>query len=142
MCPKNILTDGLIHPGCAGRHPRPHIGNTNQFKKPLHRSVFTERPVQHREDDIQRARVLDRQGQRTFGRVMLIFYQRVTGGCIQQLPVYIVAGQPFAGFGNANRHDLVFLAIDGIHYPSGGRETDLVLATLSPKNNAYPWFTF
>ena len=50
---KQRLHRGLVHAGGRGEHAGAHVGHGGQFQQALHRAVFAERSVQHREHDVE-----------------------------------------------------------------------------------------
>ena len=47
-----VLEEHLVHAHRRGGHAGAHVGDVERLEHPLHRAVLAERPVQHREGDV------------------------------------------------------------------------------------------
>ena len=136
---KRNLHKVFIHTHGGGGHPAPHIGQVRHFKQTLNCAVFTERPVQEREHNINGGAKLKvprrvykmqpgipraQRQEHLLCAAGELCHVRSCGELLQFLSVCQV---PAAVLGNAHRYHLVFGGIYRAKHPHGGNQRNRVL---------------
>ena len=128
---EQLLGELLVHAGRAGQHAGPDVGHAGHLQQALDGAVLAERPVQHREDDVDPGehlagpvRVQDHQPaagrvarQRQRGAGSVDRGQRAVGD--DQIPRVAGAQHPGPVRGDADRHHLVALLVQVGQHAAG-----------------------
>jgi len=137
------LLEGLVHAEGAGGHTGPHVGNAHHLQEPLEGAVLTVGAVHQRKQDIQL--VEDGQGPagEAAARVLLqaLSAGRQAGHAFTpdggQGGLRLAGGEPGALLGDADRHRLEAILIDGGHHPLGGDNGHFMLGGAAAEEDAH-----
>ena len=133
---------GLVHADRGGEHAGADVPDPGHLEHALDGAVLAPRPVQQREDHVdvaERARRLRRLGDDQAGRAGASGASAIVArspstagqpvGALDPQPLGVAGLQhPAAVGGDADRHHVVLLAVDGREHAAGGHARDGVLA--------------